>query len=325
MARPNEAPNRGTLKLLRRGLGLLADLLTVGLAVWKWILLVAAGIAVVVAFIWKARSDAIPAWTVFAGLGVLVVLGLTLWLGVRLGARRATANAALPEDASGHEAAAAIATEYLQAIVNSLDMLRDALAEPQSARRLLDQMKNGIFSTIQLSLSTRDDQIQCAFFRLSGDGKNSFLKTRHGDYAGHKKKVVQRHLHADGRSIAGCAFTSGEPVYCSNAATDKRFQEIDPNDPIRSVFCAPAIGAGIGAEPVGVLSISSRRVDAFSENDRTFVSICASALAGGELLRARIPADTSPPAKNDRTVQELSRSGESPDEEPEEPVLPAEA
>lgn len=242
------------------GAGRLATAL---LAIWT---LISIGVAWLV-----ARGDVtVPAWA--AGV-LLFLVGVGLAAAFFAGRGRRL----FPTTATELEGRLEIASNYLLYTEDFMSAFREAASGgAQHALEHLPRLRDLLLDAVVQSINTQaGEHVRCALFVPRDEPDGQWLVARY--YRGHTEGVRNLRLHADGRSVAGAALSTQEPIYVADADADPRVQQtVGGRHPVKTLFCLPSFSFGPGGStPLGVLSVTSNKLDAFDEADQAFISLCA--------------------------------------------------
>jgi sigma-B regulation protein RsbU (phosphoserine phosphatase) len=154
-------------------------------------------------------------------------------------------------EALGHEALALVA-EVGDEINASLD-LDEVLAKAAAfVKRVIDDYE---FFAILLADETRGD----LYFRFN---------------IGHRPEVVNNWRIPLGQGITGAAATSRRAIRVGDVRSDPRY--ISALDSVRSEMAVPLLYKG---KVIGVLDVQSRKLDAFTRDEQSLISLMASRIA----------------------------------------------
>jgi hypothetical protein len=228
--------------------------------------------AVSVAVAWLvARGDVtVPAWAI----GVLIfAVGLAIAGAFMAGRGRRL----FPTAATELEGRLEIASNYLLYTEDFMSALREAVSAgaPQALERL-PRLRELLLDAVVQSINTEPgEHVRCALFVPREDPDGLWLVARYD--RGHTEGVKKLRLYPDARSVAGASLTTQEPIYVPDADADPRVQATTGGRrPVKTLLCLPSFQFGAsGATPLGVLSVTSNKVDAFDEADQAFISLCA--------------------------------------------------
>lgn len=229
--------------------------------------------AVSIALPWLlARGDVtLPAWgisLVIFGLGVVAAASFAAGRGRRL----------LPSVATELEQRLEVASNYLLYAEDFMSTFREAVSSgADEALQRFPRLRDLLLDAVVQSINTRPgEHVRCVFFVQRGedDGTRPLVAKHH---RGHTMGVEQLRLHPDGRSVAGAALTTQQPVYVPDASRDPRVQStVGGHHPVKTLLCLPSFPFGTsGPTPLGVLSVTSNKLDAFDDADQAFISLCA--------------------------------------------------
>jgi hypothetical protein len=260
---------------------------------------VATTVAVMAAFSWLAveLSGKHVAAVVPVAVGAVLILGVPA--AYLFGDRR---RRILPTAADGASLAAAVAelevaNNYIKHVRDFMEGLRLSAVGLPSAQAIpkLRQLRELVMDAIIQGINSGvGEHIRCALFEPFTESGEVKLRVR--SHRGHTHRV--EHLTLRMTSVAGIAFTNLEPLYVPNAEADPRVETTTAGRPVKTLYCLPlyAFRATTQQDPVGVFSVASNHVDAFSESDRAFISACADMIGIVEFFIQLWEANPQPPS-----------------------------
>jgi hypothetical protein len=225
-----------------------------------------ASIIVAALLVWKDWHA--PAWLLFIAVALIpIALSLGFGIGLTFGTSA--------EEAARLEADLQVAHNYLAQTEDFMESFRESIGlGPPGALERLPRLRDLLFDAVVQNVNTgRGEHVRCVFLVPVDEGGERMLAPKY--HRGHTDAVRRLRLHADGRSVAGHAFTTREVVYVPDADADPRVQQTPATRPVKTLLCLPTFPfIPQSMEPIGVLSVASNRENAFDSLDQAFISLC---------------------------------------------------
>jgi putative methionine-R-sulfoxide reductase with GAF domain len=292
----------------REALGIWADIASVAISVAA-----IAGVA-----IWL-RKQSVPAWLFVAVIGLALAVCLVAFLLGRRSVPGSEEASRLRLELRQADDDLTTMSQYQRVVADTLAELRRVfgMASPEDSLQRLASLRSLVVNAVVQGVSSaRTERIRCAFFtpRTINGEVRLCIKYHQGHTATGEEHV---RLFPDGRSIAGAAFVSREPVYVSDAMNDARFQTNEGGRVIGTLYCVPVFGYRVGGEPIGVFSVASNQTQAFDTAfDKEFVAVCANIFSLLESVASAYEgiADVD---DGDQAQRSLDRGNPSPSAQPD--------
>jgi GAF domain len=262
----------GVLGYVKTLPGKVADVLIVPL-------LVAALVAVVLFIAGLLADSSAPLWTVALALAVGLVAGLVL------------GRVSWPRDRDeGAATAAEIAdlrrrVEELDPYATYAEHLRDALGDLRKvvsgevpAFSVRDFIETGLFYPAHRLLTRSGRRVDVRFSVLHPDGDDFVMSGQHDLFPafGHRIESRQKFRLPIAGSFSALAYHRNRVFWSGNLSEDDRFERHELADHERSYESIVSVPLRMAGKVDGVLNAIATNRDAFSEVDRTYISLLAS-------------------------------------------------
>ena len=234
-----------------------------------------------------AIDDKVPVWAVVLALGAGFVLG------VIIGARE--------------EGVSTLSTTYALHVREALGDLRKVLSGELPAFSLRDFIETGIFEPAHVLLQQDregDPRGDVRFSILHRDGDDFVMADEDGLFPahGHRPESRERFRLPIQGSFAGVALHTGKVQASNHLSADDRYTRhprADSGREYESMVSVPLWEAGAID---GVLNVIATRKDAFTAEDRTYITLLAGVIDVARTVARLHPPDA--PESDTATMQE---------------------
>jgi hypothetical protein len=218
-----------------------------------------------------------------------------------------------------------ITRTYLKHIVDFMGELQHALARESADEKvaLLADLRRLVFVAIAQGVKrSPGEYIRCAFLEPAIEDGREVLLTEH--FEGHTAAVRKMRLELS--SVAGRAYVERRGIYEPHATESPIFQQTaGGSHPVETLLCYPAYGfvtATSGPQPVGVISVTSSKRDAFAASDQEFIYICAQILGLIAFFSKQYEHIAALETRRHGLLRRRGRASERPVPEPDQCAIP---